>query len=235
VVNNTIVHRGVPIERVSAASRVPVPRATVRDLPAGSARMPSRTASVVYRPQLQAPARPVNMVAQKVDAGHPVIQHAPIAPVRSAQPSNFSRSGSAPVATPRQPPVAAPKTSTWSSGAKPSGSTQPQSAPRTSESTHAAPSTATTARSSEQRKPATSAAPGNWPETGSPGGSKSSSPAPSTASTKPAPAQDRNSPLYHPKGYYQTPSRSHSSSDTGSTGSSHSPGNSPESHSKNSP
>ena len=29
--NNTIVHRGIPIERVTAASRVPVPRATVRD------------------------------------------------------------------------------------------------------------------------------------------------------------------------------------------------------------
>jgi hypothetical protein len=235
VVNNTIVHRGVPIERVSAASHVPVPRATVRDLPAGSARTPSRTASVVYRPQLQAPARPVNMVAQKVDAGHPVIQHAPIAPVRSAQPSNFSRGGSAPVAAQRQPAVAAPRVSPGPGGAKPGASAQSQSTPRTSESTRAAPSTAPAISSSGQRRPATSAAPGNWPETGSSGGSKSGSPAPSTASTKPAPAQNRNSPQYYPKGYYQTPSRSHSSSDTGSTGSSHSPGNSPESHSKNSP
>jgi hypothetical protein len=232
VVNNNIVHRGVPIERVSAASRVPVPRATVRDLPAGSARMPSRTASVVYRPQLKAPARPVNMVAQQVDTRHPVIQHAPIAPVRSAQPSSFSRSGSAPVATQRQPAVAAPKVSPRSSGAKPSASAQPQSAPRTSEPAHVVPSTAPATRSSEQRKPATSSAPGNWPETGAPGGNKSGSPAPSTASTKPAPAAERNSALYYPKGYYQTPSRSRSSSGTGPTGSSHSSGNSQESHSK---
>ena len=40
--NNTMVHGGIPIERVSAASRVAVPRATVRDWTAGSARMPNR-------------------------------------------------------------------------------------------------------------------------------------------------------------------------------------------------
>ena len=42
VVNNhTIVNHGIPIERVSAASRTPVPRATVRDWPAGRARLPN--------------------------------------------------------------------------------------------------------------------------------------------------------------------------------------------------
>ena len=130
--NNTIVHRGIPIERVSAASRAPVPRATVRDLPAGSARMPSRTASVVYRPQLQAPARPVHMEAQKVDTQHPAIQHAPIAPGRTAQPTTFSRGGSAPGAAAHRPAVESPKASPWSSGAKPSSSPQYQPAPRTS-------------------------------------------------------------------------------------------------------
>jgi hypothetical protein len=120
--NNTIVHRGIPIERVTAASRVPVPRATVRDLPAGSARMPSRTAAVVYRSQLQAPTRPVNMVAQKVDAGHPVIQHAPVAPVRTQQTSTFSRGGSAPVSSPRGP-----------GGAQPSSTPQYQQTPRASQ------------------------------------------------------------------------------------------------------
>ena len=42
VVNNTtIVHRGIPVERVSAASRAPVPRATVRDWRAAPERMPA--------------------------------------------------------------------------------------------------------------------------------------------------------------------------------------------------
>jgi hypothetical protein len=131
VANNTIVHRGIPVERVSAASHTPVPRATVRDLPAGSARMPSRTASVVYRPQLQASARPVNMVAQKVDTGHPVIQHAPIAPVRTERTSTFSRSGSAPGAAPRGPAVESPKVSPWSSSTQPRSSSQYQPTPRT--------------------------------------------------------------------------------------------------------
>ena len=139
--NNTIVHRGIPIERVTAASRVPVPRATVRDLPAGSARATSRSASVVYRPQLQTPARPVRMVAQKVDTQHPVIQHAPLAAVRTERPATFSRTGSTPVATPRRPAVQAPKTAPSSSGVKPSSSLQYQPTPRTSQSapTPAAP------------------------------------------------------------------------------------------------
>jgi hypothetical protein len=124
--NNTLVHRGIPIERVAAASRVPVPRATIHDLPAGSARMPSRSAAVVYRPQLQAPARPVKMQAQQVDPRHPAIQHAPIAPVRTAQPSTFSRGGSAPVTAPARPATQATKPASWSSSPR---SSSPQSQP----------------------------------------------------------------------------------------------------------
>ena len=131
--NNTIVHRGIPIERVTAASRVPVPRATVRDLPAGSRSLPNRSASVVYRPQLQAPARPVKMVAQKVDATHPIIQHAPIAPVNAGRPSTVSRGGSAPGAAPGRPSMQAPKVAPWSSGARTASSPQYQPAPRGSQ------------------------------------------------------------------------------------------------------
>ncbi len=57
--NNRIVHRGIPIERVSAAGHAPVPRATVRDWSDRPGRMPTRAGSVVYRPHLEAPARPV--------------------------------------------------------------------------------------------------------------------------------------------------------------------------------
>jgi hypothetical protein len=182
VVNNSIVHRGIPIERVTAASRVPVPRATVRDLPAGSARMPSRTGSVVYRPQLQAPSRPVNMVAQKVDQQHPVIQHAPIAPVRTQQPATFSRGGTVPGAVSTRPATQMPKApsspqyqstprtyqpaptpapqrgSSSSSSARPSSTSQYQTTARTSQP---APATAAPATStwSGSVKPAASPQP----------------------------------------------------------------------------
>ncbi len=153
--NNNIVHRGIPIERVTAGSHVPVPRATVRDLPAGSARMPNRTASVVYRPQLQAPARPVHMSAQKVDTQHPAIQHTPIAPVRTQPPATYSRGGSAPGAVPGRSAVEAPRGSSWSNGAKPGTTPQYQPTPRTSQP---APTPAATPKSSpwsNGAKPAT--------------------------------------------------------------------------------
>jgi hypothetical protein len=178
VVNNSIVHRGIPIERVTAASRVPVPRATVRDLPAGSARTPSRSASVVYRPQLQAPARPVHMVAQKVDSGHPVIQHAPIAPVSAGRPATVTRSGSAPGAAPSRPSVQAPKVEPWSSGARPASSPQYQPAPR---GTQPAPTPATPKASS-------------WSSGAKPASSPQYQPAPRTSQPAPTPAVPRSSP-----------------------------------------
>jgi hypothetical protein len=153
--NNAILDRGIPLERVTAVSRVPVPRAAIRDLPAGAARVASRTSSVVYRPQLQAPARPVRMVAQKVDAGHPVIQHAPIAPVSTGRPSAFSRNGSAPVAAPSRTATPAPRTSSWSSSAQPAPAPQYQPTPRVSQP---APATGTPRSSlwSSSAKPAAS-------------------------------------------------------------------------------
>jgi hypothetical protein len=94
VVNNAIVNRGIAVERVTAATHKPIQKVVIRDMPAGSAR-PSgmqgmeKGQSVVYRPKLAAPARPVSMVAQKVDQRHPVIQHASAAP----QPSGRTASG----------------------------------------------------------------------------------------------------------------------------------------------
>jgi len=255
--NNTIVHRGIPIERVSAASRVAVPRATVRDLPAGSARMPSRTASVVYRPQLQAPARPVKMVAQKVDAGHPVIQHAPIAPVSTGRPSTFSRSGSAPGSTPRRPAVEAPKVSPWSSGAKPSSSPQYQPAPRSSQPapTPSAPKTSSWSSGAKpnsspqsqstprtyQPAPTAPSAPtptrqpeqGKQPTSSTPAVNNSRTTAQSAPAAKQAPSEGQSSHVYYPKGYYQSAEiHSLSPSDKGRSGSASSPANSPESRSK---
>jgi len=149
VVNNNIVHRGIPVERVSAASRTPVPRATVHDAPAGGARVAERTGSVVYRHPLQVPARPANMVAQKVDAQHPVIQHTPITPVRTERPSAVRSNASAPASTTRQPATAASKTSSWSSGAKTASSPQYQAPQKTYQPASKAPAAATPRTTSE--------------------------------------------------------------------------------------
>ena len=153
--NNVIVHGGIPVERVSAASHTPVPRATVRDWNGGPGKMPNRSGAVVYRPQLQAPARSVNMSAQKLDARHPTIQHAPVAPVNAQRPSTLSRTGSAPSTVQRGPATGAPKTSTWSSGAKPAAGSQYQPTSKTSQpaSTRAMPGTST---GSSGAKPASS-------------------------------------------------------------------------------
>ncbi len=68
------------MDRVAAATHTQIHKAVIRDLPAGSAGLAQthgweKSGLVVYRPQLKAPSKPVNMVAQKVDERHPVIQH----------------------------------------------------------------------------------------------------------------------------------------------------------------
>ena len=228
--NNTIVHRGIPLERVSAASRVPVPRATIRDLPAGSARMPGRTASVVYRPQLQAPARPVHMVAQQVDTRHPVIQHAPIAPVRTERPSTFNRSSSAPAPAPRRPALDSPKVSPWSSSAQPSSSSQypgsrtyqpspspatPKASPWSSSAKPSSPSQYPGSKTYQPptKAPAASAAtrlPDEWKQgTRSAPGYRSDTGLPAyysahnPAPPAPAAAQTSSQGQYYPKSYHQ--------------------------------
>ena len=255
--NGTIVHHGIPIERVTAASRVPVPRATVRDWRGGPERMPSRSAAVVYRPELKAPPRPVNMSAQKLDERHPVIQHAPIAPVSTGRPSAFGRSGPAPGATPPRSAVEAPKASPWSSGAKPSSSPQYQPTPRSSQPSPT-PSAPKTSSGSTSAKPAASSqsqstsktyqpaptvpsapTPARQPQQGKQGTSSTPSYSTSRTTAQSAPAakqtssEGQSSHVYYPKGYYQAAEiRSLPHSDQGRSGSASSPANSTESHSK---
>ncbi len=75
--NNTYVNRGIGYDRIAAASRTPIPRASVQNAPGG--KIPSTGAGngVVYREPLRSPAKPVNMLAQKVDTGR-TIQHTSI-------------------------------------------------------------------------------------------------------------------------------------------------------------
>jgi hypothetical protein len=90
--NNTVINHGIPVDRVSAATHTQIQRAVLRDAPAGaqmagSARVAQRNgaAPVVYRHQLNESARPANIVAQKIDDRHPVVQHAPVVPARVNQ------------------------------------------------------------------------------------------------------------------------------------------------------
>ena len=100
VQNNIIVNQGVKVDRVAAATHTQIHKAVIRDLPAGSAGIAQahgweKSGNVVYRPQLKAPTKPVNMVAQKVDEHHPVIQHpvqrAPIGTTGTERISSLNR------------------------------------------------------------------------------------------------------------------------------------------------
>jgi hypothetical protein len=93
--NRTIVNRGVPVERVSAATHTQIRTVAIRDSSATAGRVTSTRimengTPVVYRPQLRKPSTPINVVAQKVDERHPVIQHSTIASVRTAPTQTYS-------------------------------------------------------------------------------------------------------------------------------------------------
>jgi hypothetical protein len=81
--NRTVINQGIPLQKVAAASRTPIPRATVQNAPAGGRTVAGTRTSggqpVVYRHDVKPPSAPVKVVAQKVDDSHPTIQH-PITP-----------------------------------------------------------------------------------------------------------------------------------------------------------
>jgi hypothetical protein len=86
--NNTVINQGIRPEQVRAATHTEVRKVAIHDVAAPSvavaaSRGGARGELAVYRPQLKAPARPVNVVAQKIDQRHPVIQHPP--PVATTQ------------------------------------------------------------------------------------------------------------------------------------------------------
>jgi len=223
VVNNTrIINRGVAVDRVAAASRTAVPRATVRDLPAGATRGPDRSGAFVYRHQLAAPARPVNMVAEKVDPRHPVIQHAPVVPVRAEQSRSFGRSGSAPgVAAARHQATEEPKVPPRSSSARPETKVEPPgSAARSSEGRPEAarsswapagtsravptvPPAPEVPKAPAEWKQGTRSAPGYRSDAGLPALNNTRTSAQSPSAAAPTFAGGRQAQTYYPKAYNQ--------------------------------
>jgi hypothetical protein len=90
VVNNTIVNRGIPADRVAQATHTKIEKVAIKTDTVAAGQRPRGAASersgVVYRHEVKAPAQPIKVAAQKVDAKNPVVRHAEFKPV-STQPS----------------------------------------------------------------------------------------------------------------------------------------------------
>jgi hypothetical protein len=207
--NNVIVNQGIQVDRVEAATHTQFRKVAIRDVPAGST-MPTRqpgsakAEAAVYRPQLQAPPKPVNMVAQKIDDRHPVVQHAPVMTSRPERPAQtrMTQPGSVPgrPSPQGQPPGTYPRGAVDRAPAYP----QPQPAPTLKKAGQPA---SPTAPSRTEEQPRT--APSDRQQQGRPSGYgstpqypvRSGSSAP-PESARPAPAPQSSS-SYYPKGYHQ--------------------------------
>jgi hypothetical protein len=149
--NNRVINHGVPVGRVTVASRHEIHPVEVRDAHAGAGGRTERLdvsgkAPVLYRPQLPTPARTQQITAQRIDQRHPVIVHPP------RTPSVASRDGRTTIARPApssprapattQPQVTRPHTQTTTTRPQPTpaqpraqshtapGSFPPRSVPR---------------------------------------------------------------------------------------------------------
>jgi hypothetical protein len=224
--NNTVVNQGIKVDRVAAATHTQFKKVAIRDVPAGSpavanARVVGKTEVAVYRPQLKAPERPVNMVAQKVDSSHPVIQHAAVIPtkpqrplvagstaptvnrgVQGQNPGNWTRPSTERAPTYSQPqntqkPYRQNSSATPSAPAAAPAAHTEQTRPVATPSTP--PSRVQPERSVTERAPINTSQP-NTSHQSTP--LHSETPAPSSQVSRPVP-QAQNSHTYYPKGYYQ--------------------------------
>ncbi len=84
VEKTTVVNRGIPLERVTAATHTEMRKVAIRDVPSGHmetarAAGPGKVEAAVFRPELKMPAKPpVHAVAQRLDEQHPVVHHAEV-------------------------------------------------------------------------------------------------------------------------------------------------------------
>jgi hypothetical protein len=193
--NKVLVNRGIEVNRVAAATHMQIQKAAIRDLPAGGAH-PRGGGAVVYRPQLKAPTiRPANMVAQKVDERHPVIQH-PVAASGGSEPRSTPRAN---LPSSPQAPHRTPSEAQTSPARPPSGGTSVRPQESSSRAYQPGVSATATPQRSVQEHPA---------ET------KPVSASAATPSTSPKARE----PQYYPKTYHQAaethslqPASSHSS------------------------
>ena len=222
VKNNVVVNQGIKVDRVAAATHTEFKKVAIRDTPAWSPaninpRMSGKAETAVYRPQLQAPARPGKMVAQKVDANHPVIQHAPVTPAKSPRPMVATSTG----AGNRFQPAPNPVNSPWAPANRAPAYSEPQSTQRSKlpGNTWTSSRSGISALSSPRAESARPAAPIVRSEQTSSAPGRSSAPAyfqpnssrpyyplrsggTSAETARPA-SQPTSYSTYRPKGYYQ--------------------------------
>jgi hypothetical protein len=185
--NNTIVNQGIKVDRVATATHTQIHKVPIREVPGGTTTVAKQGASVIYRPELKAPAaRPATMVAQKVDDRHPIIQHTPIMATRvqhnSGPVTKPETMGTPALRTP------APDTKNFS---RPVPNTPQENAPRKPYSA--------AQDSSAINGPAQSASPAA--QNHAPQGASPELP----ASRSVRPAFDESNPhQYYPKGYHQS-------------------------------
>ncbi|MBI3848955.1 MAG: hypothetical protein HY298_01510 [Verrucomicrobia bacterium] len=206
--NNTIVNRGVAVEKVSAASHTEIRKASIREMPAGAGKglrmqASDKNAPIIYRPQLKAPERPVKVVAQKLDARHPVIQHTAIAATKIERKSETGNSGTTSVFTPRKSQTETPGAPQQRSrGAKSPASPQNQPGRRNYQPPRNAPSAPTPSRPSEERKQPTRSGPAERSEAGpTPNPVQAYGQGRANSGLKDSWRQNQQ---YYPKGFYQS-------------------------------
>ena len=193
VQDRIIVNRGIALERVSAASRVPIPRVAIRDWPAGPGRLPSPTGAVVYRPLLKAPPGPVKVIVPRLDPRHPVIPHLPIAPLKVVGPPAVERGVLAPGVAPRRPALETPKVvSPWSPAPAPLRVPVPAERPALVPS-----------RPLDTWKQGTRSAPGYRSDTGLPALNNARTAGPPPPAATQTPSEGRNPRAYQPKSQQQ--------------------------------
>jgi hypothetical protein len=206
--NNTIVNQGIQVARVRSATRTPMTKLALRDVPSGSPEVrgvrAGRNEVAVYRPELRAPARPVKMVAQKVDDRHPVIQHEPLPAANVQRRAVPAGNVSAPATGPRGMKSESPRTSPQpaTDRAVPAiPRPQNYSAPRGSQMAPVAP------RVSEPPSPTARStapvAPARLPSAAKPDEPGHLYPLRTRESAQPESASPRQTPQYQPKGYHQ--------------------------------
>jgi hypothetical protein len=113
--HQTVVNRGIPVDRIAAVTHADLRPIPVRDEPAraGVREADKGPASGVYRRTLSSPDKNVALQAQNVDERHPVIQHRALLPAGAAfqpTPENNVRGPASPNAPARtvQPSPAEP-------------------------------------------------------------------------------------------------------------------------------
>jgi hypothetical protein len=128
--NNTVINRGVPVGRVAVSGRREIHPVEIResrpatDGRAGRERLElGGKTPVLYRPTLQAPVKPSQVSAQRVDAQHPIVRQPARPPSAGARPG-VGRATVAPPATPApsapgRPPTQPPTTQPRSQPAAP--------------------------------------------------------------------------------------------------------------------